>query len=230
MDLDTALTRTAASDAVESIGWRLLVNSLATTVTVTSLDDALDVAQRATAACGDQTAGLRLDLRADRVELSLQHRPTAKVTARVVELARAISAAVDGRTTAANVVEPARPVQMVELAIDTMDADLIRPFWKAVLAYVDEPSDDEIPNALIDPVGQLPGIWFQQMDEPRTQRNRIHFDVTVAHDEAEARVQAALDAGGVLVSDEAARSFWILADAEGNEICVCTWQDRDERE
>ena len=67
------------------------------------------------------------------------------------------------------------------------------------------------------------------MDEPRAQRNRIHFDVTVAHDEAEPRVRAALAAGGTLVSDEAAPSYWVLADAEGNEACVCTWLQRDER-
>ena len=46
------------------------------------------------------------------------------------------------------------------------------------------------------------------------------------HDVAEQRVQAALDAGGVLVSDDRAKAFWILADAEGNEACICTWQDR----
>ena len=63
-----------------------------------------------------------------------------------------------------------------------------------------------------------------------SQRNRVHFDITVAHDEAEARVRAALDAGGRLVDDPFARSFWVLADAEGNEVCVCTWADRDERE
>jgi 4a-hydroxytetrahydrobiopterin dehydratase len=65
------------------------------------------------------------------------------------------------------------------------------------------------------------------MDQPRPQRNRIHFDITVPHDEADARIAAALDAGGTLVSADAARAFWILADAEGNEVCVCTWQDRD---
>jgi 4a-hydroxytetrahydrobiopterin dehydratase len=65
------------------------------------------------------------------------------------------------------------------------------------------------------------------MDAPRTQRNRIHFDITVPHDEAEARIAAALAAGGTMVSDSAARAFWVLADAEGNEICICTWQDRD---
>jgi 4a-hydroxytetrahydrobiopterin dehydratase len=43
-------------------------------------------------------------------------------------------------------------------------------------------------------------------------------------------VRAALGAGGRLVDDSFARSFWVLADAEGNEACVCTWTDRDDRE
>ena len=47
-----------------------------------------------------------------------------------------------------------------------------------------------------------------------------------AHDQAEARVAAAIAAGGHLVSDERAPAFWVLADAEGNEVCVCTWQAR----
>jgi 4a-hydroxytetrahydrobiopterin dehydratase len=65
------------------------------------------------------------------------------------------------------------------------------------------------------------------MDEPRTQRNRIHLDVDVPADVAEERVTAAIGAGGRLVSDARAKAFWVLADAEGNEVCVCTWQDRD---
>jgi 4a-hydroxytetrahydrobiopterin dehydratase len=80
---------------------------------------------------------------------------------------------------------------------------------------------------LVDPVGQGPTIWFQQMAAPRPQRNRIHLDVTVPHDEASHRVEAALAAGGRLRSDAAAPAFWVLADAEGNEACVTTWQGRD---
>ena len=79
---------------------------------------------------------------------------------------------------------------------------------------------------LVDPAGIGPSIWFQQMDAPRPQRNRIHFDVIVGHDQAEARVAAAIAAGGHLVSDERAPAFWVLADGEGNEVCVCTWQAR----
>ena len=48
-----------------------------------------------------------------------------------------------------------------------------------------------------------------------------------AIDVAEQRVADAIVAGGTLVSAERARAFWVLADPEGNEACVCTWQDRD---
>jgi 4a-hydroxytetrahydrobiopterin dehydratase len=95
---------------------------------------------------------------------------------------------------------------------------------------VTEPNIDAPVSRTAASEAQLPAIWFQQMDAPRPQRNRVHFDITVAHDEAEARVRAALDAGGRLVDDSFARSFWVPADAEGNEVCVCTWADRDERE
>jgi len=49
----------------------------------------------------------------------------------------------------------------------------------------------------------------------------------VPHDEAHRRVAATLGAGGVLVSDSAAPAFWVLADAEGKEACITTWQGRD---
>ncbi|MBB5982814.1 VOC family protein [Kribbella solani] len=115
----------------------------------------------------------------------------------------------------------------MEIAIDAMDIAGVRPFWKAVLGYADEAGADGSEDPLVDPVGQGPAVWFQQMDRERPQRNRIHFDVCVPHDEAERRVEGALAAGGHLVSAERAPAFWVLADREGNEACVTTWQGRD---
>ncbi|MET0494940.1 MAG: VOC family protein [Actinoplanes sp.] len=80
---------------------------------------------------------------------------------------------------------------------------------------------------LFDPVGQGPVVWFQQMASPRPGRNRIHLDISVPHDEAPHRLRAALAAGGTLVSAERAPAFWVLADPEGNEACITTWQGRD---
>ena len=232
---DIALSRTAASQAVESIGWRYLLGTLRVSVSVQSLAQAIEVAAAAALAVSrkDMDDHLRVDLRPDRAELSLQTRMLGAVTDRDVHLAHQIADAVDRlgfRSASPTSREAARPVQMLEIAIDSLDIGSIRPFWKAVMAYVDEPGGTGPDTALVDPAGQLPAIWFQQMDAPRAQRNRVHFDITVAHDEAEARVRAALAAGGQLVNDAFARSFWVLADPEGNEVCVCTWLDRDERE
>jgi len=115
----------------------------------------------------------------------------------------------------------------LEVAIDAIDIDAVRPFWKAVLGYDEVPNDGGPIFLLTDPRRVGPDFWFQQMDAPRPQRNRIHIDVSVPHDVAEQRVTDAIAAGGHLVSDRRARAFWILADAEDNEACVCTWQDRN---
>ena len=231
-EANVRLSRAAASQAVQPLGWRYALATLLTSVPVRSLAEAGRVAETVLAACGPDADGhLRLDLRPDRVELSLRTRALGAVTTRDTELAGWITQALadEGhRTAGATAAELARPVQSLEIAIDALDIPAIRPFWKAVLAYADEPGAGGAEDAIVDPVGQLPTVWFQQMDAPRPQRNRIHLDVTVAHDEAEARVQTALAAGGVLVSAARARAFWILADAEGNEVCVCTWLDRDE--
>ena len=104
--------------------------------------------------------------------------------------------------------------QVVEIAIDALDIAAIRPFWKAALAYVDEPGRSGPEDPLVDPLGQGPAVWFQQMDAPRPQRNRIHLDVSVPHDEAEARIRATLAAGGALRYDAEAPAFWVLADPE----------------
>jgi 4a-hydroxytetrahydrobiopterin dehydratase len=236
MDVETGgqeekLSRQAASDAVSDLGWRYILGVLRTTLHVGSLAQAADAAARAVAACGADADGhLWVDVRRDRVVLSLQSLASAEVTARDTRLAQRISAAMGelGLRTGADVGDRSlRSVQIVEIAIDALDIPAIRPFWKAIMGYGDEPGRSGPEDPLVDPLGQSPAIWFQQMDAPRPQRNRIHFDVSVPHDEARRRIRAALDAGGVLVSDARAPAFWVLADPEGNEACVTTWQGRD---
>ena len=148
------------------------------------------------------------------------------VTQLDVDLARTISAlAVERGATPAPL-----GAQVSELALDALDIDAVLPFWRAVLGYVDDmvAGEAEPAHAIKDPLRIGPSLWFQQMDEPRTERNRFHLDVIVPHDVADERIAAALAAGGTLVSDQWARAWWILADPEGNEACVCTWQDREQ--
>ncbi|WP_053204485.1 VOC family protein [Jiangella muralis] len=229
---DTArpLRRPEASAAVEHLGWRYLLARFHTGVAVGSPAEAVDVAATAVRAAGPAAdAHLRADLRPGRALLSLQDAALANVTSVDVDAAARITTALRAAGHDADPAVGGRPrsEQSLELAIDAVDIQAIRPFWKAVLAYGDEPGLDGPADALVDPLGQGPAFWFQQMDAPRPQRNRIHFDISVPHDEAHRRLAAALDAGGRLVNDGRAPAFWVLADAEGNEICICTWQGRD---
>lgn len=228
--MDVALGRTAASDATAELGWRFLLGTLRTAVRVESLTRGTEIARLVIdSAGGDADHHLRIDHRADRLILTLQSEDSAAVSARDAQLAAEITAAVRtaGLDTTPDLgTAAARSVQIIEVAIDALDIPTIRPFWKAVLGYVDEPGHDGPTDPLVDPYGQSPSIWFQQMDAPRPQRNRIHLDVCVPHDEASHRIEVALAAGGRLLSDTSAPAFWVLADDEGNEACITTWQGR----
>lgn len=151
-----------------------------------------------------------------KVSFELSSHDAGGVTERDVVLAHEIQRIADE---AGVVAEPVHTLRY-DLAIDTVDADGIRDFWRAGMGYVEQRVDDEV--ELVDPRGVGPKLWFQHMDPPRTDRNRIHFDAYVPDADAEARVQAVLAAGGTLLADEYAPDWWVLADVEGNELCICT--------
>jgi 4a-hydroxytetrahydrobiopterin dehydratase len=229
--MDVKLSRQAASAAVTGLGWRFVLGVVRTSVRVGSLAQAAEVARRVVAvAAPDADDHLWVDLRRDRVTLSLQTLADAWPTPRDLELAGRITSVIRelGLAPDAGVDSDApRSVQVVEIAIDALDIAAVRPFWKAVLGYGDEADLTGPEDPLVDPLGQGPALWFQQMDAPRPQRNRIHLDISVPHDEARNRIAAALAAGGALVSDAHAPAFWVLSDPEGNEACVTTWEGRD---
>jgi 4a-hydroxytetrahydrobiopterin dehydratase len=230
MHEDEQLTRQQVSDAVSPLGWRLVLGALYTEVDAPSLARAAEVAAIAATGVGpDGQDRLTVDVRAERALLRLMPPLGGLVTALDVRLAREVSEALasHGFTTSPGRGDRAGRLQGLEIAIDALDIDKVRPFWQAVTGYIGEVGLSDLTAGLIDPLGRGPAIWFQQMDAPRPQRNRIHLDVDVPHDEGEARVRAAVAAGGTLLSDARAPAFWVLADPEGNEACVCTWQGRD---
>jgi 4a-hydroxytetrahydrobiopterin dehydratase len=154
-----------------------VLGELRTQVLTGSLPLAADVAGRVAALPGTD-GHLRMDVRPDRALLSVQSFAQARVTLHDVELARRISAMIGEElrlTTRAGADGEARTVQVLEIGLDALDIPKVRPFWKAVLGYVDETGGG---NGLVDPLGQGPAVWFQQMDTPRPQRNRMHIDVS----------------------------------------------------
>jgi len=134
-----------------------------------------------------------------------------------VELARAISKA------AAELGLAADPTAIQSLSIipGATDRTAIMPFWRAVLGYAPRPDSPD--EDLVDPHDRLAPFWFEEMDEPRSDgKGTVHGVVWVPWDAAEARIEAALAAGGRLVRHNAEENFWTLADPAGNEIDVST--------
>ena len=211
--MPTILTPAAIDAAPELADWRYLLGRLETTYRCGTFGAAGQLAASIAAAADDAGHHPDIDLRyPDLVHVALTtHAAGAETTdldaalaVTIGELARGVGARCE-----------ASSAQGCEIAIDALDIAAVRPFWEAVLAYRPLQRRPGGPIDLVDPARVGPPIWFQQMDAPRPDRNRIHIDVTVAHDVAAARVAAALAAGGVLVSDADARSWWVLADVGG---------------
>jgi 4a-hydroxytetrahydrobiopterin dehydratase len=109
----------------------------------------------------------------------------------------------------------------IEIGLDAHDHPRVAAFWAAVLGYEVDGQD------IADPQGRQVTFWLQETDSHEEPRQRFHVDVTVPPDQAQARVDAALAAGGTLVTREHEPAFTVLADPEGNKVCVCTSLGRD---
>jgi 4a-hydroxytetrahydrobiopterin dehydratase len=153
------------------------------------------------------------------VDLRLVSHDVSRVTKRDLDLARTISdiarqQGVETRPSA---------VAEIELALDTANLAAVGPFWAALLTGSTDSLDGD---DVVDRGGRVPLLWFQHTDAHETPRQRFHLDLWVPHDLAEARIAAAVEAGGQVVDGEQAPSFVVLADPAGNRVCVCTFLDR----
>jgi len=202
-------------------GWAYLLGGLQTRIHTPDFAAGVAIVNGIGTAARDLNHDPDVDLRPTHVDIRLSSHDVHGVTDHDIQLARAISAiAADaGRSLECGT------VARVELALDTPVFASVLPFWRAVLAMTDR-VNPKYDNDLADPFRALPAVWFQTSgsEEPR---QRWHLDLWLDPAEVEARIEAAVAAGGSVVYDEEAPSFWVLADPDGNKVCLCTWQERD---
>lgn len=146
----------------------------------------------------------------------------------------------------------------LQLTVDCADPQRLVAFWSEALGYVPEPPpgghatwrdywaamgvpDEELPDgagdtpeSIVDPTGQGPRVWFQQVPEPKATKNRLHLDLkvgggrdvalTVRRQRVAAMVERLVKAGAgvVRITDEPGMEHYavLLQDPEGNEFCV----------
>ncbi|WP_420037499.1 VOC family protein [Streptomyces sp. cg28] len=146
----------------------------------------------------------------------------------------------------------------VQLTIDCSDPQRMVAFWAEALGYVPEPPPSghatwraywvsigvpeaelpagagDVPESIVDPEGRGPRVWFQQVPEPKADKNRWHFDLKVGGGRdvplavRAQRVKATVDrlvkAGATVLQtkDEPDTGSYVVAlqDPEGNEFDV----------
>ncbi|MCE0446874.1 VOC family protein [Streptomyces tricolor] len=107
------------------------------------------------------------------------------------------------------------PLQINALIVDAADPERLAAFWSALLG-----------RPVVGRMGPLCGssvrtawaLGFQRTGEPKTAKNRMHFDVTSPDPAAEQQRVEAL--GGRRLEEYDAGGFLVMADPEGNEFCI----------
>jgi 4a-hydroxytetrahydrobiopterin dehydratase len=202
-----------AADGVDD--WVVLHGGATAVFRVASLGEAAQLAEAVAQVPGLEGSETLLTIAGERLSVRLS-RGVFRLEERHIALARAVSAVarehggVADRTAA----------QEVSLAIAAQPDAVDVGFWRAVLGY--QALDDD--NA-VDPLGHGSTVWMQDLDPAKPLRHAMHVDVSVAREQAEARLAAALAAGGRLVDDSDSPAAWILADRAGNKVCIAAWPD-----
>jgi pterin-4a-carbinolamine dehydratase len=162
-----------------------------------------------------------VDLRPEGVTVRTASGAYGALSPRDVELARRISA--EARRLQ---IEPdPSQVQAVGIAVAKPAGVDVRPFWAAALGYEEIDGGDAV-----DRHRRHPHVSFQNLKSPKRGRGRLHIDVSVPADQAEARVAAALAAGGRLADDSHAPDWWTLASPENHGVDIAAWPDFDDGE
>jgi len=195
--------------------WVVLHGGPSAVFVTENLVDAAELARAVAQLPGLDGSRAQLTIVSKRLTVRLT-REIWKIEAEHIELAREISKVAKSLGAVAD----PNQVQEVQFAIAAKPDAIDLTFWKAVLGY-----DPMLEDNAIDPLGVSSTVWMQDIEEGKTLRHAMHIDVSLSKEAAQARVDAALEAGGVLVDGSHAPSWWILADRSGNKVCVVAWPD-----
>ncbi len=137
----------------------------------------------------------------------------------------------------------------IQVVFDCADPDRLATFWATALGYQkqDPPAGfgswpeflaaQSVPkaewnsaNAVVDPAGAGPRIYFQKVPEPKTVKNRVHLDVNAGggrgaplqerRQRVDAEAERLVTAGARLGrAMERRGEYWVnMFDPEGNEF------------
>ncbi|HJP89909.1 MAG TPA: 4a-hydroxytetrahydrobiopterin dehydratase [Candidatus Limnocylindrales bacterium] len=218
--MDERISARKFHDAVEGDDWRVLFSGAHAHYRARSFAEAAQFVA-AIADVAKQVGHFPdVDVRPEGVTVRTASGDYGALSARDVELARRISAA----ARALNLEPDQSQVQVVAIAVAQDAGTDVGPFWAAALGYRHLGANEDV----VDRHRRNPHFSFQKLRPSRPGRGRTHIDVSVPADQAEARVAAAIEAGGRLVDGSHAPNWWTLASPENHKVDIAAWPDFDD--
>lgn len=107
---------------------------------------------------------------------------------------------------------------MGDIVIDCNDPEVLARFWCGVLGYRIFARDET--GVAIRGATVSPDILFIRVPEPKTVKNRLHFDVCATDGSQEEELARLLDLGARRSGIVSGGSWVVLEDPEGNEFCL----------
>lgn len=199
--------------------WRVTGTGPQAVFTATSLAQAAGLVTPVVAAAERFGVLPDVDVRPEGVVVRIPDRSFDGIPAAATGFAAAVSEAAAELQLAA---DPSRAQSVGVYVAQHSQAD-VRPFFLAALGY--DPLGD---TDAVDPLRSGPQLAFNPIAGDSPARGRTHFDVFVPADQAQARVEAALAAGGRLADDSHAPYWWSLASPDNHGVDVAPWPDSDE--
>ncbi|PZS28237.1 MAG: glyoxalase [Pseudonocardiales bacterium] len=117
-------------------------------------------------------------------------------------------------------------VRIRTVTFDCADPFALAAFWTQVTGFGEDPDNGNDPSddeALLVGSGGAPALLFIQVPEAKTVKNRVHLDLEPTDRTRDEEVERLLTLGATLVADfrgPDGRGFVVLADPEGNELCI----------
>lgn len=196
--------------------WRVTGTGPQAVFTASSLAHAASLVAPIVTAAEQSAVRPDIDVRPEGVVVRIPYRGGDGIPASAVEFAAGVSRAAAELRLAA---DPAL-VQSVGIYVAQHSEADVRPFFTAALGYEDLGDTDAV-----DPLRCGPQLAFNPITGDSPARGRTHFDVFVPADQARARVEAALAAGGRLADDSHAPAWWSLASPDNHGVDIASWTD-----
>jgi hypothetical protein len=196
--------------------WRVTATGPQAVFTAGSLAQAATLVSLAVAAAERYGILPDIDVRPEAAVVRIPYRSPGSIPAAAAEFAAAVSAAA---RELGLIADPSLAQSIGIYVAQHSEAD-VRPFFTAALGYEAFGDTDAI-----DPLRCGPQLAFNPITGDIPSRGRTHLDVFVPADQAQARVDAALAAGGRLVDDSYAPEFWSLASPDNHGVDIASWTD-----